>query len=286
MSGFIGKHLEEKIDFFRQDGVNQTRVDAKQLKPGDILRVDGLLDVRDTDAQYHSKVEILLHLGSFTPKSSGDAHLIPSSFDSLRVTQQLCSGIFPNLKKIIFVSTMDVYKRTNAIIDESSNLEVSNAYVASKLMSEHVIEEYCKNNKIHFDIIRIGHIYGEGDDVYQKVLPNMIRAIKTGGTFRLVGEKTQSLNLLYVDDLIDVIFELVNHKKGLGIMNVVSGFNFRIEDLIAMLEQITGLKLKIEVVEGPKNSFQYNFDNTKLMKSLTLRETPLKVALKKILKEL
>jgi UDP-glucose 4-epimerase len=286
MSGFIGKHLEEKIDFFRQEGVNQTRADANLLQSGDILRVDGLLDVRDTDAHYYSKVEILLHLGSFTPKSSGDAHFIPSSFDSLRVTQQLCSGIFPNLKKIIFVSTMDVYKRTNAIIDESSDLEVSNAYVASKLMSEHVIEEYCKNNKIHFDIIRIGHIYGQGDYVYQKVLPNMIGAIKTGSVFRLVGEKTQSLNLLYVEDLIDVIFQLVNQKEGLGILNVVSGLNFRIEDLIAMLEQITGLKLKIEVVEGPKNSFQYNFDNTKLMKSLTLRETPLKVALKKILKEL
>jgi UDP-glucose 4-epimerase len=195
----------------------------------------------------------------------------------------LCSGIFPNLKKVIFASTVDVYKRVNTKINESSELEVNSLYVAYKLMSEHIVEDYCIRNDIEFDILRIGHIYGSGDDVYQKVLPNMIRAIKSGDIFRLIGNTKQSLNLMYVDDLVDLMAQLADSETSMGVLNIVSSTNVSIGELIQIMEEETNLKLNIEVIDDMKEKFQYNFSNEKLRKNLNLVETPIEEAIRKVL---
>ena len=283
MSGFIGRNIQKNAYLLKREIRKQTRTSVNEMQPGDILRVGGKLEIVTSEGKYYSEVTTLLHLGSFIPKSSNESNLVLNSVDSLNITQQLCSGIFPNLRKIIFASTMDVYKRTNSTIDESSELEVNNLYVASKLMSEHVVENYCGRNNIAFDILRIGHVYGNGDDVYQKVFPNMVRAIKSGNVFRWNGNTKQSLNLIYVDDLISILAQLIDSERGMGVLNIVSSTNVRVEELIEILEEETNLKLNIEVVDDMKEKFQYNYSNEKLRENLIFAETPIELAIRQIL---
>jgi UDP-glucose 4-epimerase len=274
-TGFIGQHLLSKIVNIQNYRVYQLKSDVLTLEPGDILRTRGDLNTLTCDEEKRSEVKTLLLLGSYTPKSSNSPQSISDCIDSINVTQKLCSGIFPNLVKVIFISSMDVYKRSSLLIDESSELEISNCYIATKLMCEHIVENYCKENKLNFDILRVGHIYGYGDFVYEKVFSNLVRAIKLGNTFKVNGDVEQSLNLLYVKDLISVILQSVENKETAGLLNVVSSSNVTIKNLIEVIEHESNLKLKVEVMEGTGSKFQYKFNNEKLKQHYILKETPL-----------
>ncbi len=283
-SGFIGQHLLPQIKDLKRLNVYQLKSDPLKLESGDILRTRGELNLQFSNENQLSEVEVLLLLGSYTPKFSNSFPAIPECLDSLNVTQKLCSGIFPNLKKVIFISSMDVYKRSDLEIDELSEVEIVNSYVATKLMSEHIVESYCQQNKIKYDILRVGHVFGHGDFVYKKVFSNMVQAIRLGTTFKAHGSVGQSLNLIYVKDLVDIIIQAIHDKTSAGILNVVSSSNLTIKDLIVELEKATNTKLKIEVIENSRSNFQYRFNNEKLKLNYIFRETPFEVAVSEIVK--
>ncbi len=282
-SGFIGGVFLRSLK--NLEGVEQQCISsfADHVSPGDIKRLGDKIFVPKESSQYVEETQVLVHLGSFTPKNKTSLDNLDEYFNSLEISRRLFSDTFPNLKKIVFASTMDVYDRTSKLINEDSMVTSRNSYIASKLFSERYATFASKDRDIELDIFRIGHVYGKGDFKYAKFLPNLIEAFKNETKFKLNTGLTQELNLIFVQDVVNVLLQSALSPKGFGITNLVSSENIQVNELIKFFREETGRLLDLELVENEGIDFSYRFDNSKLRKDFEFKETPLNIGLKSYL---
>ena len=59
-------------------------------------------------------------------------------------------------------------------VDEHTAVNPTSLYGASKYYCEKMLAVFCKNNNIIFHNLRIGHVYGIGEEKHQKLLPQII----------------------------------------------------------------------------------------------------------------
>ena len=284
-SGFIGDVFLRSLK--NLEGVEQHRISsfAEHISPGDMQRLGDKIFVPKESSQYVEETQVLVHLGSFTPKNKRSLDNLDEYFNSLEISRRLFSDTFPNLKKIVFASTMDVYERTSKLINEDSMVSARNSYIASKLFSERYATFASKDKDIELDIFRIGHVYGKGDFKYAKFLPNLVEAFKNEAKFKLNTGLTQELNLIFVQDVVNVLLQSVLSPKGFGITNLVSSENIQVKELIKFFQEETGRLLDLELVENDGIDFRYRFDNSKLRKDFEFKETPLNIGLKSYLEK-
>jgi UDP-glucose 4-epimerase len=282
-SGYVGGSYLRSLE--KLENVEHRKIFSltNSFSPGDIERRGEKIIIPKESLEYVAETQVLVHIGSFTPKNKSSLNDLNEYVNSLEISRKLFFETFPKLKKIILASTMDVYDRSSNIINEESNISFSNAYVASKLFSESYATLASKDKKIELDIFRIGHVYGEGDYKYQKFLPNLIKAFKKEAKFQLKASLTQELNLIFVQDVVNVLLQSTLGPKGFGITNLVSSRNIQVKDLINFFQEETGRLLDLEILDNEGNSFGYNFDNKKLRTDFVFEETPLNIGLKSYL---
>ena len=280
-SGFIGGAVLKSLDNLENVECRNISSSTSHNFPGDIGRSGGNLYIPKESLKYVEETRVLLHIGGFTPKNKSYLENLKEYTNSLEISRKLFFDTFPNLEKIIFASTMDVYDRASKSINEKSNITFSNPYVASKLFSEQYAALATQDNKrIELDIFRIGHVYGKGDFKYQKFLPNLVEAFKNNSKFKLKTKLTQELNLIFVQDVVNVLIQSVLNSKGFGITNLVSSNSVQIIDLINFFQDETGKLLDLELFESEGKDFSYSFDNKKLCKDFNFKETSLNIGLK------
>jgi UDP-glucose 4-epimerase len=282
-NGFLGAHLYHQLSVEKIYSVGRLLSENRHAKAHDLIRRKGQIYVPESARKFIDDVEILIHAGGYTPKEPSEANNLQQCHESLQITRALTSEMFPNLKKVIFLSTADVYTRHSAQIDELSETEFRNAYVASKLLGEMIIAETSQSKNIGFEIFRLGHIFGPGDESYKKVLQNLVRSIRYQTPFILRTSLDQGLNLLYVKDAVDVIMQSVCASNSAGITNLVSTKSLSLQGLIGTLESLTGKRIDLVNEFGEFHTFQYMFDCAKLLKHFAIVETPLEFALIKTL---
>ena len=278
-SGFIGSHLLSFFANIQEFEIGKLCSNPKNAGTNDALMRGDKIETPRSSVEFIKHVEVLIHAGSFTPRKHGEANNLRESLKSLKITQQLCSGIFPNLRKFIFLSTMDVYERTPDLVTEFSPLAIKNAYVASKLFSESEIALYCGQNNIALDIFRLGHVFGPRDDVYQKALQKILVSANEGSTFRVQGPINQKLNLFYVKDLCPIFEQSLRSKNSYGYINLVSSKPISIRHIIEIVSEIKKRNLFFSEEEAHQEQMDYNFDCSKLRQSFTYTETSIKAAL-------
>jgi UDP-glucose 4-epimerase len=282
-SGFVGGSYLRSLEKLENIEHRTIFSSTGSIFPGDIERRGEKIIIPKESLEYVAETQVLVHIGSFTPRNKFFLNHLNEYVNSLEISRKLFFETFPNLKKIILASTMDVYDRTSNIINEESNVSLNNAYVASKLFSERYAKLASEDKKIELDIFRIGHVYGEGDSKYQKLLPNLIKAFKNETKFQLKASLTQELNLIFVQDVVNVLLQSTLAPKGFGITNLVSSRNIQVKDLINFFQEETGKLLDLEILDNEGNSFGYNFDNKKLRTDFVFEETPINIGLKSYL---
>ena len=118
------------------------------------------------------QIDVLFHLGGFTPKTGAEANNIESSFDANLIgTRRLLESLPQRTGRVVFSSTLDVYAVGNqeAVLTEESHVQPASIYGASKLFGEHLTRIYAEQQGICYSILRLGHIYGPGEEQYSKL---------------------------------------------------------------------------------------------------------------------
>ena len=222
----------------------------------------------DSDYLAEENIDTIIHIGAFTPKNSLQINDIDKSFSNISNTKKLLSLNLPNLKRIIFTSTLDVYKN-EAVITEESLVEPVSLYGYSKLYCEKMIEIFCKNKNIICQILRIGHVFGEGEEKYQKLIPLTIKKIIDNQQVEIWGDGKALRTFIYIDDVAKAIVNAIKLEKS-NLINIVGEEAVSVKTLIEKLIKISGKN--IEIIYKNTNTPNRNliFDNSKL-KSLLLK---------------
>ena len=268
-SGFIGQKLISQV-VFEYPRANIVLISSKEIKPYQTL-IHNNYEVRPKDFINLGIIEIdvLILLGAFTPKYNSDADNILKTKTNVDSTINILGSI-PKVKKIIYISTIDVYEFKDEIITESTNTTPQTLYGFSKLFSEKIVEKFCVNNKVVFQILRLGHIYGAGEDAYKKLIPNTIRGVLNDRKVTIYNQGSAKVSFLSVTDCTKNIVESIKLDYHVGPINLVSNTSLTVREIVDLIIKLSSVEYNVEVsnLNISASLRNYVFDNVKMTKYL------------------
>jgi UDP-glucose 4-epimerase len=278
-SGFLGtKLLNVLIQEYGSEGI--LPLTSKPI-PGQRVLIHNGYDFNDdffVQSGYDT-IHTIIHLGAFTPKNGKEANDWRGSNSNIISTDRLLKAKMPNLKKFIYLSTIDVYGE-DRIISETSTLSPISLYGLSKLYCEKAAESWANIHKIQFQLLRIGHVYGPGEENYQKLIPNTMKKLLSGDAIQIFGTGFEIRSFIYVDDVIRAIQQILRLVTVHGPINIVGGRSKSVIDLIKDIIRISGKTPKIEQNDANIKSRDLIFDNSKMINILNIEETNLEEGLR------
>lgn len=216
-----------------------------------------------------SHVDIVLHLAAYTPKSSGDDDIDRIIKDNILASHALLKCLPGNIGMILYTSTLDVYASVgDDEITERTKLDPSSLYSASKLFCEKLISKWAKDNQCLSVILRYGHIYGPGEDSYNKLIPSVIKVLLDGESPVIYGTGDEERDYLYVDDAVEATLRAMILEDNIGPLNIVHGKSISVREIVDMLIKITGFNKNIVTKSIDHKLYSIYFDNTEMVKRL------------------
>ena len=279
-SGFIGKHLlNSLIKIYKKE-----KIVALTSKPINDCKFI-IHNNYNFDSDYIIKcgfenIETIIHLGAFIPKAGIDANQIIECNSNIYSTTKLLSSNLPRLKKFIFFSTVDVYANDNPIT-EKTLLSPSSLYGDSKVYCEQIVSAWASQKNICHQILRIGHVYGAGEEKYKKIIPVTMQRLLSNSPIQIFGDGSEIRSFIYIQDVINAVINVIEIKNYAGIINVVGEEKISIKELVHKIVSISGMNPKIDVIKKTTTSRDLVFSNAKMRELLCIPEVGIKEGLTK-----
>ncbi|MBI5971509.1 MAG: NAD(P)-dependent oxidoreductase [Deltaproteobacteria bacterium] len=273
--GFIGSHLLRRL--LRETGAEVVALSRSGCgeKTDGIKWVNAPLEglVRGTwETAGIKKFDIVIHIGGFTPKTSKDADNTGAIFrDNLIGTRSLFESLPEPPEKIVFASTLDVYgpPMDGRVIDEDTPVSPSGLYGASKLFCESLVRAHAKGCGCGYAVLRLGHIFGPGEEAYQKFIPQSIRALLRGEPPAVYGDGSAQRDYLYVSDAVEAALRATaSDEKAIGPVNIVRGSSTTLLEAAETLVRISGFSGRPRLITDKPAGYSMRLDNSRMLKSL------------------
>ncbi len=158
----------------------------------------------------------------------------------------LNSCLEKKIKKIILISTINVYgENLKQPSKENDPLKPKTVYGVVKMITEQMYEYFSKMYGIDIVILRLADIYGP--DKQNGFLTQIIKSLNDKTIVPICyNDGKQQRDMLYIDDAIDCILNVINYPNhGFNSFNVSSGKRYSINELISKIEKISKSKLTV-----------------------------------------
>ncbi len=260
-TGFIGIHLFEKIEEHNSVKLmihNSNFKNSSKFFKGDILEKTTFFDeIREN--------EIFVNLtGQLTSK---DSEFINTNI--LGGINLLESCVEKKIEKIILISSINVYgENLTQPSKETDSLIPKTTYGIVKMITEKMYEYFSKKYGINITILRLADIYGPNKT--NGFLTQIIKSVKDKTIVPVCyNQGKQQRDMLYIDDAIDCILNVINYPcDGFNIFNVSSGKRYSINELISIIEKISKTKISVKYSSEIPDEKCIWADNTKVKKLL------------------
>ncbi|WP_078555221.1 NAD-dependent epimerase/dehydratase family protein [Bacillus alkalicellulosilyticus] len=229
--GFIGFHLCERllnngIEVIGIDGLLQPenkkiaehKLDFFGRNASFILMEKKISEIEDF--QFLEECDVIYHLAAdlnVEDSWSRIRDMIQNNVEDSRLLAKHC----PERTKFIFTSSVEVYGVRTGTITERTPTNPITAYGITKLASELAIKDEAVNRDVI--CLRIPTIYGpwqRQDMCYHQMLVQKI----TSETIESKPDRS-TIDLLYVDDVVDALVKAGESSEKAGIINISSGTN-------------------------------------------------------------
>lgn len=221
-TGFIGSRMAERLHAQGLDLVllGRLRNDVEQQRAANLRSLG--LTVNDVDltseelSKYLSGVERVIHLAA----AQHEANQPEAYFERINVegTRRLLdASVKAGVRRLVYGSTIGVYGQAlDGEISEHSRVAPDNHYGRTKLAAEQLVRQY--GEQLEVAIARISETYGPGDYRLLKLFSGIQK-----GVFFLIGSGENLHQLVYVDDLVDGLYELATSGTVQGQTVVLAG---------------------------------------------------------------
>lgn len=268
--GFIFSHVTE---YFVKKGWEVVVVDD-QSKGSHPEILDGSFKYYDTDcADYEVQDLIIRENPDYIVHAAAISDVDHSIQDPEYVlTQNLLGSInvfeaarfLPDLKKLLYVSTDEVYGECEVQKTESDIIFPKNPYSLSKAFGSLMRLAY--DNTYHTlkgktVETRFCNVFGERQDT-RKVLPLIKESLHKGTTLPLQNGGTGYREYIYVKNIPPVIDLLL--EKGNRTYNITTNNGYTVKELLEKCEEITGKKAITTEALRPGMDMIYQMSNSRI----------------------
>jgi UDP-arabinose 4-epimerase len=269
-TGYIGSHTSKLLK-----GQGHTPIAFDNLSRGwaEFARFGPFVfgDIRDEAALYEAlskfHVDAVIH---FAAKAYvEESTRIPAEYfdNNVAGTITLLKAMQrAGTRRLVFSSSCAVYGDAQTpTIREDHPKQPRNPYGLSKWQCEQVIATVAPLAGIHYAALRYFNVIGNDPDgeIFEKhepethVLPNLIRAARTGGSFNLYGtdhatpDGTAVRDYVYVMDLAEAHIQALKilEDRPVHLSNVGTGSGTSVQELVRTVEQV--LQARVNTVTHP-----------------------------------
>ncbi len=212
---------------------------------GEDFRQTSLLTEPRTLAEF----DAILHLGwSTVPLTSEERPGVEEATDIplLREMLDACAAV-RRPPHLVFFSTAAVYGNTRVPAFEEMPCSPLGRYARAKLLAEEVIRSACiRHRSLRCGILRVSNVFGSTTSLAkpQGVIPRICRAIQTETLMSIWGDGGNTKDYLSLADFLDAVQSVL--MRGLtGTFNVASGQSLSVNDIVSLVESLTGKKLRL-----------------------------------------
>lgn len=262
-AGFIGSHLCEEL-LQRGDTVvgvdcfldNYQRARKEEQVAG--LRVTAgfeLIEARILDLDLPALldgVDRVFHLAALpgVRPSWGGAfesylmHNVLSTQALLEACRAAGTGRF------IYASSSSVYGDTDVLpMHEGAATRPYSPYGVTKLAAEHMVRLYDRNFGVPTVSARYFTVYGPRQRP-DMAIQRFLTAARDGTPIRVFGDGRQSRDFTYVGDIVEGTRRAAETGRAGAVYNLGGGSRVTLEELIAMVEEVTGTRLQVSREAG------------------------------------
>ncbi len=252
-AGFLGRHLANKLV---EAGHNVRVIDDLSAGEKDALDSRVLFtrgDVRDQpklwtllhdiDVVYHLAAKVSLPQSVLYPREYNDVN-VGGTVALMEAMRAL------GTPRIVLASSGTIYgDQKRQPVDEQVPPDLRTPYAVSKLASEHYIFTLGRHYGIEAVALRIFNAYGPGQALppaYPPVVPQFLNRIMLGGSVVVFGSGKQTRDYVYVADVVDALITAGEQQHIDGeVINIGSGVETSVDDLIALIEDVTGRRAHV-----------------------------------------
>lgn len=255
--GFIGSNYlnEYAYDFDKVINVDKITYAAKETNVNaDVRKMKGYSlvkkDICDPSIQNLIKdVDVVLHMAaeSHVDNSIKDSSVFVKT--NVLGTHNILEGIRLHKKRLIYVSTDEVYGPVSRPVGIEVPVNPQNPYAATKAAAEMLCRSYQNTYGCEIKITRCCNNMGPNQHE-EKAIPRLIKCIKERKDFPLYGRGEQEREWIYVTDHTRILHSLVKSFQlcNYTVLNIGTGYLVRNIELFSHIGNLMKKGLRMSFV--------------------------------------
>jgi len=262
-AGFIGSAIVDRLlvhepreirvlDFIEDAPANLTHALASgkvTLIPGDIRNPKVLSEAcAGIDYVFH-QAAIRVTRCQEEPRLAQEI-LIDGTFNLLE------ASVKARVKKVVAASSAIVYGPPEHLpIDEAHPLLDRTMYGIAKIANEHMLEGFFRQYQLSYVVLRYFNVYGPRMNLtgpHTEVLIKWLDRIEEGEAPIIFGDGMQSMDFIYVDDVVNANLLALESPISNDVFNVGTGKGTTLNELAKLLLNLTNSHLPVEYREVRK----------------------------------
>lgn len=166
-----------------------------------------------------------------------------------------------NLVKKLIKSTEKTGKFPHIIFSSSTQEDRNNPYGKSKSEGRKLFEEWRKRNNSKFTGLIIPNVFGQwGMPFYNSVISTFSYQLTHNDIPQI--QIDNYLNLIYVGNLIDIIFKIIINEESNDSYFVLEDEGYKVTDLLKILNHYKEIYFEKNIIPEFKSRFEVNLFNT------------------------
>lgn len=275
-AGFIGSQLTERL---LAEGHEVTGVDAfvdyypRPVKEGNLRAaraagerftlVEGALQELDLEPLLAGAAQVYHLAAQAGVRASWGREFDRYTGHNVLGTQRLLeAAVKAGVPRIVYASSSSVYGDCESLpLREDSPCRPVSPYGVTKLAAEHLCYLYTKNMGLPVVSLRYFTVYGprqRPDMAFHRFL----KAARDGRPVTVYGDGRQTRDFTYVDDILAATRAAAESGRPGMAYNVGGGERVAITDVLALVADVTGLRLDIRHEETQKGDMRDTFADT------------------------
>ena len=256
--GFIGSHLVEKllnlnykvyalVQYNSFNSIGWLEDIDKNLRKKLNISFGDIRDPQFTD-NLCKDIDVVFNLAALI--SIPHSYISTKSYietNILGTNNILHSALKSKVKQFIQTSTSEVYGTPETVpIKESNLLNAQSPYAATKIASDQLALSFFRSYGLPVTVIRPFNTFGPRQSL-RAIIPTIIdQFLDEKNKYLKLGSINTKRDFNFIDDTINGFIKTINKKKIIGeTINIGSGKEFSIKEIIQIIEKITNKKLTL-----------------------------------------
>lgn len=255
-AGFIGSHLVEELvrqgykvkAFVRYNARNdwgwlQTVPCLKNIEihTGDIRDYDSVRNaVRGVEVIFHLAALIGIPYSYISPLAYIKTN-VESTYNILQAARE------EGVQRVVHTSTSEVYGTARYVpINEEHPLQAQSPYAATKIAADQLALSFHRSFGLPVVVVRPFNTFGPRQSA-RAVIPTIITQVLAGNRTIRLGNLNPTRDFNYVRDTVSGMLAVGLSERTVGqVVNIGSGRETSIKDLVEQIENIMGREISIE----------------------------------------